>query len=117
MLKLYIYMKAPFDDISSHLSQLISNCYCFAAGESESVFKVVITSFPEFNESHVITFVFYAFHSYFDGSIGLNDLREMNLNNYLTNNVLSNKNLPIPSRTRKLPSIRLVFTYNLCYNI
>lgn len=69
-------------------------------GEKETLFKANIPAFQEF-QVHDITFILFDFHEYFDGIIGLYDLKRFNLSIDLVNDQLSNNKLTIPIQFRQ----------------
>lgn len=71
------------------------------AGSREAQFKAHIPLFDEFKPLEgTLEFVLFNFHDYFDGIIGIRDLRKLGLNIDLRNKVLYNKSIKIPLHYR-----------------
>ena len=62
----------------------------------EALYKATIPAFPELQTNHSIDFTLYPFSDYFDGIIGLDELRNFKLNMDFENQVLYNEHIQIP---------------------
>ena len=60
-----------------------------------TLFIEKVKAFPEFNSNTDISFILFDFHKYFDGIIGLNELRRFNFSINLVNKQLKNNQLNI----------------------
>jgi hypothetical protein len=61
-----------------------------STGEKPIGFKAKTQPFPELNNDKIIEFLLFDFHEYFDGILGLKDLREMKLSINLVDKILTN---------------------------
>ena len=59
-----------------------------ALGSQQTLFQATLPLFKEYNIHNEIDFILFDFHDFYDGIIGLSDLRKLNLNIDLINNVL-----------------------------
>jgi hypothetical protein len=67
-----------------------------STGEKPIRFKAKTQAFPELNNDKIIEFLLFDFHEYFDGILGLKDLREMKLSINLVDKILTNGIMKIP---------------------
>lgn len=81
-------------------------------GSENVMYQANIPAFPEFNSNHNIRYILFDFHDYFDGVIGLDDLRKMNLNINLTNQKLTGNDIEIPFKYRETAETKLSFSVN-----
>lgn len=79
------------DDIKSSKSSL-QTC----TGYRETTHKVHANILSEYNIDIPLEFTLFAFHDYFDGIIGIRDLKKINLNIDITNQYLYNDITKIP---------------------
>jgi hypothetical protein len=76
-------------------------------------FKAKTQAFPELNNDKIIEFLLFDFHEYFDGILGLKDLREMKLSINLVDKILTNGIMKIPFYYRQ-PVTRRNLSHSQC---
>lgn len=65
-------------------------------GEKEIQFKAIIPAFEEFQSDYEIEFILFQFHEFFDGILGLKELKNLDLTINFTNQILYNDFVQIP---------------------
>lgn len=70
-------------------------------GKTNTQNKVKVPLLKEYNINTPLEFILFNFHDYFDGILGIRDLRKLNLNIDFVNQRLCNKKISIPLQYRQ----------------
>lgn len=91
-----IIAEANFPNLIFNSSHTLVTCM----GNEKTQNKIKIPLLSEFGVKNELEFILYNFHDYFDGILGIRDLRKLNLNIDISNKKLFNEILEIPLKYR-----------------